>query len=66
MYGNQPRPYTINSGPSCCRQEGIARRLAEDFAKDCNELLDGFGTSTSHVPAIAGRNCVPACIWMNV
>ncbi|CAL8466733.1 g6269 [Coccomyxa elongata] len=36
------------------RQEGIARRLAEDFAKDCNELQDGFGASTTHVPAIAG------------
>lgn len=37
--------------PLCCRQERIAQRLAEDFAKDLKELQDSSGSS---MPPLSG------------
>jgi hypothetical protein len=42
--------------PFCCRQESIAQRLAEDFAKDLKELQDISGSSSGiyHMPPFSG------------
>ena len=44
--------------PFCCRQESIAQRLAEDFAKDLKELQDISGSSSGiyHMLPLSGTS----------